>query len=62
MKGPNCDNDKHICGHLWHTYSVKVKGHSGDRTTVQSDDFHLTNRNPWFSSLLVSSNLLSTNS
>ena len=34
-------------------------GRGADRKTFESDDFNLTKRNPWFSSILVSSNSLS---
>ena len=28
--------------------------HGGDRKSFRRDDFNLTNRNPWFSSFLIS--------
>jgi hypothetical protein len=36
--------------------------HGGDRKTLEGDDFNLTTRNPWFSSLLVSSRHISRKS
>ena len=46
---------EHIRGHLWHKYSIAVMVAT---VTFRSDDFNFTKRNPWFSSYLVSSNIV----
>jgi hypothetical protein len=51
---------EHIRDHLWHRYSITVN--QVMVSTVKSDDFNLTKRNPWFSSFLVSSSPLSRKS
>jgi hypothetical protein len=45
-------------GHLWHRYSVAVNQVMVVIVKLSSDDFNLTNRNPWFSNFLI---LVSTN-
>jgi hypothetical protein len=49
-----------VTRHLLHIFHNGQPSHSGDSKTLEvSDDFNLTNRNPWFSSFLVSSNYYS---
>ena len=45
-------------GHLWHRYSVAVNQVMVVIVKLSSDDFNLTNRNPWFRNFLI---LVSTN-
>jgi hypothetical protein len=53
---------EHIRGHLWHRYSITVNQFMVATVNFQSDDFNFTQRNPWFSSFLVSSIPLSMKS
>jgi len=53
---------EHIRGHLWHRCSVTNDQVMVATVKLRSDDFDLTNRNPWFSSFLVSTNPLSRKS
>ena len=50
---------EHICGHLWHRYSVTVNQVMVVTVNFQNDDFNITSMNSWFNSLLVNSNPLS---
>jgi hypothetical protein len=45
-----------IRGHLWHRYSETLEQTMVPTVKRRSDNFNLTNRNPWFSSFLASSN------
>ena len=66
-KRPDCNYDKreHICGHLWHLYSVTVNQVIVATIKLSKWWLFLTllaTRNPWFSSFFVSSNSLSRKS
>ena len=63
-KGPDNDNDKPNTVYPWSFVTHIIRNvnqvmHGGDSKNFRIDEFTLTTRNPWFSSFLVSSNLLS---
>jgi hypothetical protein len=47
---------EHICGHLWHRYSIMVNQVmvANVKPSKWCDDFNLATKNNWFSSFLVS--------
>jgi len=50
---------EHICGHLWHRYSITINQVMVATVKFRSFDFNFTKMNPCFSSFLVGNNPLS---